>query len=136
MLHTTIQTTDEATGKELPIPAELHAKVQHAADLLGAQLGGVAAQFDIHADWRLALNPAKRVGAWLRIAIGPDDRGQTRTFPLPASTFADDDTTRQGLYAPLTWIGQELAALVDSNFERIQQRLQQDVESFAITTEV
>jgi hypothetical protein len=96
MLRTTIQTTDEETGQELPVPDKLLAKVRRAADLLPEVLGKVGEKFDIEARWWFE----QRNGNCAAVLRLTSAAGGTSTSEVPSAELGDDATIRRWLWTP------------------------------------
>ena len=96
MLRTTIQTTDEATGKEVPVPPDLRAKVQRADELLRADLAKLATDFDLEAQWRFERRPQNEFTVVLRLSRAGE---AVSSEPRPAD-LDSDDTIRRWLWMP------------------------------------
>jgi hypothetical protein len=122
MLRTTIQTTDEETGKELPIPPDLRAKVQRAADTLAEVLRKVGEKFDIKARWYFDRGPGQDFEVWLSLwAEGMEGKGIL--FPFPRADLQDAQSTRRTLWKPIGFIIPPLSEQVDRDFARIRRDL-------------
>jgi hypothetical protein len=125
MLHTTIQTTDEA-GKELPIPPDLRAKVQRAAKILGEVLRGVGEKFDIDVRWRFACAAGSEVEIQL-ILIAPSGAMAgplSVTYPFPKEDLSTDESIRRALWKPIKPFTDILSEEVDREFKRLRSNLQ------------
>ena len=124
MLRTTIQTTDEGTGKELPIPPDLRAKVQRAADLLANELRRVGRVFDIEARWRFARATGGPVS--VRLDLTSEGRGALG-YEFPSEALGSDEEIARALRGPIRLLIPILSEEVDRNFERIRLRWQEPV---------
>lgn len=95
MLRTTIQTRDEITGEELPVPADLRTRVERAAELLQADLAKLATKFDIEAQW-LFERRSNELAAVLRLS---STAAVVSSEPTPAQ-LTSDDAVRRWLWTP------------------------------------
>lgn len=96
MLRTIIQTQEEGTGKELPIPADLLDRVQRAAGILEQMLHKVGEKFDIEARWWF--EPRKGDFAVFLGLTGAS--GEVLTSEFPVADLGDDDSIRRWLWTP------------------------------------
>jgi hypothetical protein len=127
MLRTIIQTREEGTGKELPIPADLLAKVRRAADILETMLRKVGEKFDIEAHWLFEPGVGNELNVWLRLTSG--SRGSS--CPFPKTALQDDASIRRNLWKPIDFLIPVWSEEVDRMFERIRHNL----EALATTAE-
>jgi hypothetical protein len=127
MLRTTIQTTDEA-GKELPIPPDLRAKVQRAADILADTLQRVGKVFDIVARWRCDRAPDGDIE--VRLDLTSEGRGAT-DYEFPSDVLGSDEATARRLWDPIRSLIPVLSEEVDRAFDRIRRRRSEELVTTA-----
>lgn len=121
MLRTTIQTTDEGTGKELLVPADLRAKVQRAADILSAMLHKVGEKFDIEARWWFEPKPRNDFAVVLRLSSA---EGGLLASEFPKAYLDSDDSIRSWLWTPTGNFTDILSDELDREFARIRHGLE------------
>jgi hypothetical protein len=121
MLRTTIQTTDES-GKELPIPADLLARVRRAADILEDMLRKVADKIDINARWWF--DPEAESEPAVLLSLSVEDRAFLKPFPYPREALRDDDSIRRQLWTPIKYLLPQLDEVVDRQFESVRRGLE------------
>ena len=128
MLRITIQTTDEATGKELTIPDTLRAQVRHVADYLGNRLRKLGAKFEIDGRLRVAEQPGGKFSVFLDLQ---GKHGSIKGHPIPEQALSNDDILHRNLHRPLWDFCDILAIEVDLILESLRARR----EEFASTSE-
>lgn len=128
MLRTTIQTKEEGTGKELPVPAELLAKVRRAAELLEGVLRRVGRVFEIEARWRFEGGPSS--GFTVRLDLTSGGRGATG-YALPSAELDTEEKIARALWEPIRCLTPVLSEEADRDFERIRLRREQELVTTA-----
>jgi len=128
MLRITIQTTDEATGKELAIPDTLRTQVQHVADYLAGNLQKLGKNFEIEAQIRVLEQPANKFVVFLDL-LGR--HGAIKSHPIPEQALNNDVDLHRDLHRPLWDFCDILAIEVDL----ILERLRASREEFATASE-
>jgi hypothetical protein len=111
MLRTTIQTTDDS-GKELPIPAELLAKVRRGAELLAEVFRQIGEKFDFEARWWFELREENYV-AFLRLTSA---EGGTSDSEFPGAELDGDASIRR-------WLSTPTKAFVNILSEEVNRRI-------------
>jgi len=119
MLRTTIDTADAKTGKELPIPADLLAKVQRADAILKSLLHKVGEKFDVEARWWFEPGTGREADVLLSLSTSE----KSTLYPFPKTDLRDDESMRRSLWKPLGFLVPLLKEEVDRDFARIRQAL-------------
>ena len=122
MLTTTIRTTDEATGREIPVPADLLARVSRAADILAEVLHKVASKIDINARWWFEAVPGSEPAVLLGLSV--EDGACLKPFPYPREALRDDESIRRELWKPINYLFPKLDEVVDRRFESVRRGLE------------
>lgn len=120
MLRTTIQTTDESTGKEIPVPADLLAKVRRASDILADVLRKVASKIDISVRWSFAPRVAAETITLLSFSV--ENGGFANPFAFTAEDLRDAESVRGHLCTPIKQLLlPQLDEVVDRQFEGVRR---------------
>lgn len=126
MLRTTIQTRDETTGEELPIPTDLREKVRRATNFLESELREVAEKFEIELKWWFVpeSGTAFRPGFDLTTPnlAGNKDIG-VMACSFGSDELKDDDSMRRALRQPLWHFSRALSGILKEELERIRRDL-------------
>ncbi len=120
MLRTIIQTAEEGSGKELPIPPDLLSKVQRAAGILEKMLGKVGEKIDIQARWWF--DPEPEHGFAVLLSLSTADKATL--YPFPKDDLRDDETIRRRLWTPIGFLIPLLEEEVDRRFESVRRGLE------------
>ncbi|MBP3957446.1 hypothetical protein J8F10_19540 [Gemmata sp. G18] len=126
MLRTTIQTIDEETGKEQPVPTDLLKKVRRAADILEQLLRRVGEKFDVEARWRFDRIVVSDFAVLLSLTTAD---GGVLSYEFPKEDLESDESIRSRLWTPIGHFGAVLSGELDRDLERIRRDLQSLVTS-------
>jgi hypothetical protein len=124
MLRTTIQTTDKE-GKELPIPADLLAKVRRAADILATMLHKVGEKLDIVAHWWFDPVPGKGLTAFLLLTLA----NRAVRYEFPDQELWSDDSIRHWLWKPID----KFIPVLSEEVDRMLADIRRDLAALATT---
>ena len=123
MLRTTIETTDDS-GKELPIPPDLRAKVERASQVVATDLAKLGEKFLIEVRWRFDRDDS---GFCVRLDFRTAHNGHSVSVPL--EKLKSEDDTRRWLWKPLWALSELLSGELDLELRRIREDLRESAKT-------